>query len=203
MNNRIQLASTIKASKRLWAKLCIIPALAALAGCGGATPDCGADETLDLVRDTLLKNTFMPEHKRKLERDLPDKAAKKIQAGLGDEYQAAKAAALQRGMDEYYAHDAALSAAGINRETYLGKLHAEVQAEQAKIAGSAVSPDELLDLYNVQIAFVSMTRHNQAVDAYQCSAQVTSNFLRDLKINYTVKRDAADSSQFFVEVFAS
>ena len=40
----------VRTTKGLWAKLCLIPALAALGGCANSTPDCGADETLELLQ---------------------------------------------------------------------------------------------------------------------------------------------------------
>ena len=40
-----------------WAKLCLVPALLALGGCGGGgTPDCGADETLEVVHEIAEEN---------------------------------------------------------------------------------------------------------------------------------------------------
>ena len=37
MNGRIRFVGTIKAAKRFWAKLCIVPVLVALVGGGGVT----------------------------------------------------------------------------------------------------------------------------------------------------------------------
>ena len=143
----------------------------------------------------------MPAHKKKLAHDFGEakytaEFKQATEAERNAVWQAARDAAERQGIQGWDAVDAADAA----RDEWNRKHWAEIQAEREKMAGSAASPDEVWDLYNVQIAFVYMTKYDKAKDAYQCSARVTSNLLRDIKIIYAVRQNAADSDEFFVEV---
>ena len=174
----------------------MLAALLALGGCGGATPDCGAGETLDLVKEVWLKNRIIPAYRQRLAA-IREREWEIVYLPAWQE----KMAAAVGNWDE---EDAVELAWGQEGEKF-GK-------ETEDMIDEKVIEDQ--DKFNVELEFVTMTRYDEALDAYQCSAQVKASlsgaglwrggvdFTRhEAKIAYTVKGDATGSGKFFVELF--
>ena len=194
-----------------WAKLCLVPALLALSGCGGGgTPDCGADDTLDVAMDILVENLYMDGHKRELRNDLLA-ARKEERQELKAEREAAfkadkkayKAVHRRDGpsLEVAKAEKEKTKAALDEAEAALEKFNEETQAMLNEISGIEASTEEIQDEHNLQLEYVAMTAYNETIDTYQCSARVTSDTWEDKAISYTVQSSATDSDEFFVEVF--
>lgn len=183
----------MKTTKGIWAKLCIVSALAALGGCGGVgTPTslCGEDEILDTLMHGILNNRVKPEHIRKLVQDLEYERRREL-----DELEAESDAAGEersRRIDEgslsvqdanaaYQEERAEQTEFGRETRRMISEIHEDAEEE------------DLEDLYNVHIHSVFTTAYEEApVNQSTCKAQVKSDLLEDIMVNYTVHLDTRD-----------
>ena len=222
----------MKTTKGLWAKLCLVLALAALGGCGGVgtpTSPCGEDEALDTLMSGILNERFKPVHIRELlsdhwdemseereeleaERDTAKEAdarAWRIESDAGAAFRRSRGG---EDDDAYEELKAAYEEAKAEREkttktvleeaiAALEEFEKETSEMRSKIREDAEELDaeelDLEDLYNVHFLSVFTTAHEEApVNRSECKAQVKSDLLGDIMVNYVVHFDTRNGRPY-------
>lgn len=187
----------MKTTKGLGAKLCIVSALAALGGCGGVgTPTslCGEDEILDTLMHGILNNRVKPAHIRKLVSDLENERRREL-IELNAEFDAA-GEERSRLIDEGSLSVQDANAAFQEERAEKAEFRRETEGMITEIHKDAEEED-LEDLYNVHIHSVFTTTYEEApVNHSACKAQVKSDLLEDIMVNYTVHLDTRDGRPY-------
>ena len=187
-----------------WAKLCVVPALLALGGCGGPATPCGADIPLEnYVMFNMLNNRFKPAHIREVKREIVD-ARKEERKELEAERKAASEANREvyrsinrRGGPSAEEAKAALDEAKAALDEFDEETRTLLAELEKDIEENLEDEDifELQGLYDVRFGGVVTTGYEEApVSNYACLAWIESDLLDTFNVEFNVKLDARNGA---------